>query len=42
MNKYRPHVIVIPEDPADEEIANGFIRHHGVKLPRIQVRINIG
>ena len=25
INRYKPHLIVLPEDRADEEIANGFI-----------------
>jgi hypothetical protein len=37
MNKYRPHVYVIPEDDRDRQIAVGFIGHHGVQHPRIQV-----
>jgi hypothetical protein len=27
MNKFIEHVLVIPEDEADEEIANGFVLH---------------
>jgi hypothetical protein len=37
MNKYVPHVIVIPEDRADEQLANGFVDHDQVKAPRIVV-----
>lgn len=37
MNKYANHVYVIPEDRRDEEIANGFIGHHQVKVAPIQV-----
>jgi len=37
MNKYAPHVYVIPEDRADEQIADGFVLHHRVKTPRIKV-----
>lgn len=25
MNKYRPHILVLPEDDADRELANGFV-----------------
>lgn len=25
MNKYRPHVLVLPEDDANRQIANGFL-----------------
>lgn len=31
VNKYLPHVIVVPEDRADEQIANGFLLHDQVK-----------
>src|SRR3954447_13004574 len=37
MNKYAPHVYVIPEDDADRQIADGFVLHHQVKHTRIQV-----
>lgn len=37
MNKYMPHVYVIPEDDRDRQIADGFVLHHQVKDTRIQV-----
>jgi hypothetical protein len=37
MNKYSPHVYVIPEDDADRQIADGFVLHPQVKDTRIQV-----
>ena len=37
MNKYAPHVYVIPEDDRDRQIADGFVLHHDVKHTRIQV-----
>jgi hypothetical protein len=37
MNKYAPHVYVIPEDDADRQIADGFVLHPQVKDTRIQV-----
>jgi hypothetical protein len=37
MNKYVPHVYVIPEDDADRQIADGFVLHPRVKETRIQV-----
>ena len=30
MNKYRPHVLLIPEDDANRQLANGFILHHAI------------
>ncbi len=37
VNKYLPHVYVIPEDRANEQIANGFVLHDQVKANRIDV-----
>lgn len=37
MNKFLEHIFVIPEDEADEEIANGFALHDRVDARRIQV-----
>ncbi len=32
VNKYRPHVWVLPEDDADRQIAVGFMQHHAVNF----------
>jgi len=37
MNRYLPHVYVLPEDDCDRQLADGFILHDQVKTPRIQV-----
>jgi hypothetical protein len=37
MNKYAPHVYVIPEDDRDRQIADGFVLHHNVDTRRVQV-----
>ena len=37
MNKYQPHVWVIPEDEATRQLADGFVLHHGVSAARIGV-----
>jgi hypothetical protein len=37
MNKYAPHVYVIPEDDANRQIADGFVLHPRVKEARIKV-----
>lgn len=37
MNKYLPHVYVIPEDDRDRQIADGFVLHDQVKDSRIKV-----
>jgi hypothetical protein len=34
---YNPHVIVLPEDDADRQIANGFLLDPSIKLRNIQV-----
>lgn len=37
INRYRPHIIVLPEDRANEEITNGFIQASNVNYHAIQV-----
>jgi hypothetical protein len=37
MNKYRPHVVVIPEDDANRQIANGFVLHHAIATRAVGV-----
>ena len=37
LNKHQPHILVIPEDRADERIANGFIMHSHVMEQRIRI-----
>lgn len=37
VNKYTPHVYVIPEDDADRQIAVGFVLHDRVQSRRVQV-----
>lgn len=37
VNVYKPHVIVLPEDDANRQIATGFLLDPGVKLRTIQV-----
>lgn len=31
VNRFKPHVLIIPEDRADEQLANGFVLHDQVK-----------
>jgi len=38
VNKYLPHVIVIPEDDANRQLANGFLLHQSLKNGFIDVR----
>jgi hypothetical protein len=37
VNVYKPHVIVLPEDDANREIANGFLLDPSINLRNIQV-----
>jgi hypothetical protein len=37
VNRYRPHVLVLPEDDANRQIANGFILHPNLNARAIQV-----
>jgi hypothetical protein len=37
VNKYQPHVLVIPEDEADRQIANGFLLDQSLFTRRIQI-----
>lgn len=37
VNKYQPHVLVIPEDDADRQIANGFLMDQSLFTRRIQI-----
>lgn len=37
INKYRPHILVLPEDDANRQIANGFILHSNIDECSIQI-----
>jgi len=37
VNKYQPHVLVIPEDEHDRQIANGFLLDQSLFTRRIQI-----
>lgn len=37
VNRYSDHVLVVPEDDANRQLANGFITHFSVKPRAIQV-----
>lgn len=36
-NKYKPHVLVLPEDDANRQLANGFMMHAGVPIRSVQI-----
>ncbi|MGK7872392.1 MAG: hypothetical protein AB4426_03480 [Xenococcaceae cyanobacterium] len=36
-NKYKPHLLVLPEDDANRQIANGFVLHPNLNERAIQV-----
>ena len=37
VNKYLPHILVLPEDKADSDIANGFLLHPQLNDRSIQI-----
>jgi len=37
MNKYRPHVLVLPEDDANRQIANGFLLAPALRSQHVQL-----
>jgi len=37
MNKHVPHVLVLPEDDANRQLANGFVLDHCLDTRRIQI-----
>jgi hypothetical protein len=42
VNKYLPHILVLPEDEADSDIANGFLLHPQLNAQSIQVLPYVG
>jgi len=42
VNKYLDHVVVIPEDDADRQLANGFLLHLSLNSKSIDVRRSAG
>jgi len=36
-NRHRPHIIILPEDRANEQIANGFIFNNSIIVNNIQI-----
>ena len=42
VNNHRPHVLVLPEDEANEELVNGFLLDQSIKLRNIQVLPSAG
>lgn len=42
MNKYQPHILVLPEDDANRQIANGFLLEPDLDPRRIQILPNAG
>jgi hypothetical protein len=42
VNKFQPHVFVLPEDDANRQLANGFLEDSSVLIRRIQVLPEVG
>ncbi|WP_207878180.1 hypothetical protein [Pseudomonas sp. 32_A] len=37
VNRYRPHLLILPEDDANRQLANGFLQNPSVNLRAVQV-----
>ena len=42
VNRYRPHVLVLPEDDANRQLANGFLLDRALSTRSIQVLEEVG
>lgn len=42
VNKYQPHVLVLPEDDANRQVANGFVLDQSLRTRNIQVLEEVG
>ena len=42
VNKFRPHVLVLPEDDANRQLANGFVLDEDLSTGSIQVLEEVG
>jgi len=42
INKFKPHVLVIPEDGADRQLANGFQQYFAVNFRAIEIKKEAG
>ena len=42
VNKFQPHVLVLPEDDANRQLANGFLLDQYVSTHKIQVLPKVG
>jgi hypothetical protein len=42
VNKYQPHVLVLPEDDANRQLANGFLLDQSLSMRKIQVLEEVG
>jgi hypothetical protein len=42
VNRYQPHVLVLPEDDANRQLANGFLLDQYLSIWKIQVLEEVG
>jgi hypothetical protein len=42
VNRYQPHVFVLPEDDANRQLANGFLLYPSLSIRNIQVLTEVG
>lgn len=38
VNKYQPHLFILPEDDANRQLANGFLLHQEINQRTVQIR----
>lgn len=42
VNRFRPHVFILPEDDANRQVVNGFLRYQALSIRNIQVLNEVG
>jgi hypothetical protein len=42
VNKYKPHIVLIPEDDANRQLAIGFLQHYAVNTGVMDIRAPAG
>lgn len=42
MNRFKPQVLVVPEDDANRQLANGFVLYHAIAIRAVRVMIPAG
>ena len=42
VNRYLPHVLVLPEDDANRQLANGFLLDPAINIRQVQILVQVG